>query len=194
MTFQSSAGIAALLLMTATAAAQTPPAQDADHNAHHQPAETAKPAQANGPAMMGGGSAGMMGGGMMMGQGMGGPGGMMQGGGFADPSGYLGSLKGELAITAQQDKAWNDYADVVKGTAEQMRTVHKGMYQSMGTQSWQQRRDAMNQMFAARQQAYGKVHDAATQLTAVLDDAQKAKAQQSLPGLAARGHSMMQGR
>lgn len=193
MTFQLRAGIAAFLLMAATAAAQTPTAQDADHDAHHPPAEAAKPAPANGPAMMGSGSANMMGGGMM-GQGMGGPGGMMQGGGFADPTGYLGSLKSELAITAQQDKAWNDYADVVKATADQMRALHKGMYQSMGSQSWPQRRDAMDQMFAARQQAYAKVHDAARQLTAVLDDAQKAKAQQSLPGLAARGHSMMQGR
>jgi len=193
MTFQLRAGIAAFLLMAATAAAQTPTAQDADHDAHHPPAETAKPAPANGPAMMGGGSAGMMGC-SMMGQGMGGPGGMMQGGGFADPSGYLGSLKGELAITVQQDKAWNDYTDVVKATAEQMRAAHEGMFRSMATQSWQQRRDAMDQMFATRQQAYANVHHAATQLIALLDDAQKAKAQQSLPGLAAHGPGMMQGR
>ena len=129
----------------------------------------------------------------MMGQGMMGQGGMMSGG-FADSSAYLDTLKGELGITAKQDKAWGDYADVVKGTAEQMRALHESMFASMGTQSWEQRRDTMNQMFAARQQAYTNVHEAAVMLFATLDDAQKAKAERSLPGLAAYRPGMMQGR
>lgn len=182
MTFQLRASFAALMLVAAMAAAQTPKGQDADHAAHQLTAQVPTTPPARPPTMMGGG---------MMGQGAAGPGGMMQGGGFADPSSYLDSLKGELAITGQQEKAWNDYADVVKGTAEQMRALHESMYQSMGTQTWQQRRDSMNQMFAARQQAYANVHDAATQLFTSLDDAQKAK--QSLPGLAEFGPSMMQG-
>ena len=140
----------------------------------------------------GGRGPGMMGQGMM-GQGMMGQGGMMSGG-FANSSAYLDTLKGELAITPKQEKAWNDYADVVKGTAEQMRALHESMFASMGTQSWEQRRDAMNQMFAARQQAYANVHDAAVGLVATLDDAQKAKAERSLPGLAAYRPGMMQGR
>ena len=48
----------------------------------------------------------------------------------------------------------------------------------------------MNQMFQARQQAFDTVHEAADKLTAVLDPAQREKAQRSFPGLA-YGRGMM---
>src|SRR6201999_1574574 len=130
--------------------AQAQTTQEQDHSAHHPPEQSATPAPAPQSPMMGGG---MMGGGMM-GQGMGGSGGMMRGGGFADQSGYLESLKGQLGITANQEKPWAHYTGVVKGTAEQMKALHQSMFQTMGTQTWEQRRESMNQMFAERQEAY----------------------------------------
>jgi hypothetical protein len=130
-----------------------------------------------GPGMMGGGGPG--GGPGMMG---GGGGGMM--GGSWNTGSYLDSLKTELGITAKQEPAWKDYADTVSGVGEQMQGLHQTMFESMGTASWQERRDMMNQMFQARQQAFGSVHEAAEKLLPALDPAQKAKAQTTLPGLA----------
>src|SRR6185312_14077517 len=105
----------------------------------------------------GGPGAGMMGGGMMGG----GPG-MM--GGTWDATRYLDSLKSELAISPAQEPAWKAYADTVSGVAEQMQGLHKTMFESMGTATWQERRTQMNQMFEARQQAFDNVHEAATKL------------------------------
>jgi hypothetical protein len=67
---------------------------------------------------------------------------------------------------------------------EQMQSLHQTMFDSMGTASWQERRNMMNQMFQARKQAFDTVHEAANRLLPALDPAQKAKAQTSLPGLA----------
>ena len=48
----------------------------------------------------------------------------------------------------------------------------------------------MNQMFQARQQAAGTVHDAATTLLKDLTPEQKTEAEQLLPGLTFRGGMM----
>ncbi len=122
-----------------------------------------------GPGMMG---SGMMGGGMM--------------GGSWNTASYLDSLKGQLAITAAQEPAWKDYANTLSGVGEQMQALHQTMFDAMGTASWQERRDMMNNMFDARQQAFDTVHAAATRLLPSLDAKQQANAQQILPGLAAR--------
>jgi hypothetical protein len=54
----------------------------------------------------------------------------------------------------------------------------------------EERRELMNQMFQARQQAFDTVHDSATKLLPTLDSAQKSKAQSILPGLAHLGRMM----
>ena len=110
--------------------------------------------------------------------------------GFGDPAAYLDSLKTDLKISATQDAAWTEYADAVKATATQMQGVHQTMYDSMGTATWQERRDMMNRMFETRQQAFDAVHAAAVKLLPTLDAAQKAKAERSLPGLAGPGRMM----
>jgi hypothetical protein len=97
---------------------------------------------------------------------------------------YLDGLKTELGITANQEPAWKDYAGTVSGVEEQMQGLHQTMFDSMGTASWQERRDTMNQMFQARQQAFDTVHEAANKLLSMLGPAQKVKAQKTLPGLA----------
>lgn len=122
---------------------------------------------------------------------MGGRGGMM--GGAWNTGSYLASLKAELNITPNQEAAWKDYADTVSATSEQMQGLHQTMFDAMTTASWQERRDMMNRMFEARQQAFDTVHGAANKLLAVLDPAQKTKAEQTLPGLAFR-RDMMRGR
>lgn len=128
-----------------------------------------------GPTMMGMHGQGMMGGG---------PGGMM--GGSWNTETYLDGLKTQLDIKPSQESAWKDYVDIVSGVGEQMQGLHQTMLQSMGTASWQERRNLMNQMFQARQQAADTVHEAATTLLASLDPPQKAKAQSILPGLTYR--------
>lgn len=129
-------------------------------------------------------------------QGMGGGPGMMggRGGGMMAPSrniaGYLDALKSELGITAAQEPAWKEYADTVTNAREQMGNLHQSMFDAMGSASWEQRRDMMNAMFEARQQAYESVHGAAEKLAGALDADQQAKARTILPGLGG-GRGMM---
>ncbi len=139
----------------------------------------AQPAAGRGPGMMDGGGPGMMG--------SGGPG-MM--GGDWNTGTYLDGLKTQLAISPNQEAAWKNYADTVSGFGEQMQGLHQTMYESMGTASWQERRNLMNKMLQVRQQAFATVQEAASKLMAALSPAQKAKAQSILPGLA-HGHGMM---
>ena len=138
----------------------------------------------NGPGMMDiGNGTGMMGGGRGPGTVNGGGGTGMMGGDW-NTNNYLASLKTELAITPGEEPAWKDYADTVSGIGEQMQGLHQTMFDAMGTASWPERRDMMNQMFQARQQASDTVRDAATKLTSALDPAQKEKARSMLPGFA----------
>lgn len=139
------------------------------------PVALAQPAPGRGRPGMGG--PGMMGGGMM-------------GGGW-DPASYLDRLKQELAITAAQEPAWKEYADVVNGTAETMRALHQTVWESMGTASWEERRNMMNTMFDARHEAQKNVAEAADKLLGQLDPAQQRQAQQVLPGLGFGGRGGM---
>jgi hypothetical protein len=100
-----------------------------------------------------------------------------------DPGAYLDGLKTQLGITSAQEAAWTAYAETVKKAAEQMRDQHQTMWESMPTASWQERRDMMNRMFQARQQAFTSVHDAALKLEPSLDAGQRGKAATMLPGL-----------
>ncbi len=132
------------------------------------------PVGGRGPGMMMGGGAGMM-------------------GHYWNTESYLGSLKSELGITASQEPAWKDYADTVSGVRAQMQGLHQTMFEAMNTASWQERRDMMNRMFEARQQAYDTVHAAAVKLMSALDPSQQTKARRELPGLAFGRHMMMGG-
>ncbi|MGE4049363.1 MAG: Spy/CpxP family protein refolding chaperone [Acetobacteraceae bacterium] len=132
-----------------------------------------------GPGMGGMGPGGMRGSG---------PGGMMGGPAqMGEPSGYLDALKLRLGITQQQEPAWTEYAEVVKGNAAQMQAMHQTMYEAMGTATWEERRDMMNRMFESRQQAMTNVHEAAEKLLPALTPNQRQAAQQFLPGLRGPG-------
>ena len=111
--------------------------------------------------------------------------------GFTDPAGYLDALKTGLGVTSQQEPAWRDYADTVQGVATQMQGAHQIMYEAMGTATWEERRDMMNRMFEARQQAFTTVHEAAQKLLPSLTPAQRTLASTCLPGLRVPRRGMM---
>lgn len=138
------------------------------------------------PGTMGSGGSGMMGGGA----GTMGSGGSGMMGGFWNTGTYLDALKTRLAITAQEEPAWKEYAGTVSGVGEQMQGVHQTMFEAMGTASWQERRNMMNTMFQARQQASATIQEAAGKLMPALNPAQRDKARSILPGLA-YGRGMM---
>ncbi len=132
-----------------------------------------------------------------MGQGMG-PGimgmrGDAQGQGFGDPAARLAALKTELGIKPEQVGAWDAYTKVVQGTATEMRANHEkidpGTVQAMPLKD---RIAFMTTQMELRDKASTTMKAAANTLLASLDDAQKAKAHGSLPGLAARGPASMQ--
>lgn len=140
-------------------------------------------AQPAGPGMMGGGyGRGMMGGGAW------GPmGGRGMGYGVTNMPGYLDALKAQLVITKGQEPAWHEYADTVSGVATQMQGLRQSMRAQMPQATWAQRREFMNQMFDAHQQAYETVHGAAEKLLPALDPQQRETATAVLPGLRAGG-------
>ena len=129
-----------------------------------------------------------MGPGMMMG--MHGHGSM--GGRFADPAAHLASLKTELGITAQQEAAWDAYAKVPQDTATTKKAQHEGMDMAAVHSMSDQDREAFTaQMRDQHRKAFEPVKAAAEKLLSALDDAQKAKAKEILPGFAQHGPGMM---
>lgn len=127
------------------------------------------------------------------GPGMGPGGGPGFGRGLNDARSYLAGLKTELGITPAQEAAWAAYSDVVIRSADAMQEAHAGVFGAMQTATWQERRDMMNGMFAARDTVHAQVDDAAQALLPHLTTAQRSKAQASLPGLIARGPGGGQG-
>jgi len=89
-----------------------------------------------------------------------------------DPA-RVDTLKTELGITPAQETAWTKYAKTVQDAAAAMTTVRDGIREQA-------------------QKQHETVQTAANELLATLDDTQKAKAQQTLPGLAF-GHGPMRG-
>ena len=128
-----------------------------------------------------------MGPGMMqhMGPGMG-PG-MMRGGPgltFADPA-QIETLKKELGITTAQEPAWTKYAKALQDAATAMKTAREGVNpDAVSKLSPQDRFAFATKMREQAQKQHETVKTAANELLATLDDAQKTKAQQTLPGLA----------
>jgi hypothetical protein len=132
---------------------------------------------------MHGGPQGM---GMMMG--MGGAHSRMAGA-FGAPPARLASLKTELGITAQEEPAWDAYAKAVQNAAMSMKGPHDGM--AMHSMSDQDRQTFMTQMRDQHEKVFAPVKAAAEQLLGALDDAQKTKAKEILPGLVPHGFGMM---
>jgi LTXXQ motif family protein len=144
---------------------------------------------------------GGMGPGMMqhMGQGMGPGMGMMQhmGGGMGpgmmhggtgpmqfDPA-RLETLKAELGITAAQEPAWGKYAKTLEDAAAAMKTTREGINpDTVGKMTPQDRFAFATKIREQAQKQFATVKTAAEELLATLDDTQKAKARQTLPGLA----------
>jgi hypothetical protein len=146
-----------------------------------------------GPPFMRGMGPGMMprmhamGSGMGPGMGAGmGPGMMSEASGaiFADPA-QLETLKKEIGITAAQEPAWTKYTKAVQDAATTMKAAREGV--NPGTLSQLSPRDRFASVTKMREQGlkqFETVKTAANELLTTLDDAQKAKAQTSLPGLA----------
>jgi hypothetical protein len=147
----------------------------------------------HGPGMMKGMGLGMdheMGPGMrgMRGHGPGmmkgiGPG-MMHGSSFADPA-QLDTLKGELGITAAQEAAWGKYAKAVQDAAAAMKTARESVDPSAVSQMSPSERFAfVTKMREQGQKQLEAVGAAASELLTVLNEAQKARGRDTLPGLA----------
>lgn len=130
-----------------------------------------------------------MGPGMMMGMGGGhGP----MGGMFADPATHLAALKTELGITAQQQPAWDAYAEVVQDAAASMKAQRQSMdMTTIYNMTDQDRHAFMTQMREQHEKVFEPVKAAAEKLLTGLDDAQKSKAKEILPGLGEHGPGMM---
>ncbi|MBV1701950.1 MAG: Spy/CpxP family protein refolding chaperone [Hyphomicrobiales bacterium] len=111
-----------------------------------------------------------------------------QRGDFRNPAEHLATLKTELNITPTQTAAWDTYAKAVQDAAGQM---PKPDMDTMRKMSEQDRTAMMTSMQSAHEETFAKVKTAAEALLPTLDDAQKAKAQTVLPGLAQRGPGRM---
>jgi hypothetical protein len=125
------------------------------------------------------------GGGMGPGMMQGGPG--MYGGrgwGFGG-SAWIDGLKSELGITAAQEPAWTKYVKAVEDTATAARTTRDTVDpDALNKMSPQERFAYMTKLREQRWKQHEGVLTAATELLAVLDDKQKATAEETLPGLA----------
>jgi hypothetical protein len=151
-------------------------------------AQSVGPQGGFGPPFMHGGG---MGPGMMKGMRGHGPGmmkgmgpGMMHGSSFADPA-QLNTLKGELGITAAQEAAWGKYAKAVQDAAAAMKTTRESVDPSAVSKMSPSERFAFaSKMREQGQKQFEAVGTAANELLAVLDETQKAKARDTLPGFA----------
>lgn len=140
------------------------------------------------------GAPGQMGPGMMMGQGM--QGGMpmmqmmMQGRMGDMPSehieGRIAFLHAELKITAAQMPAWTEFADVLRANAKRLSDVRAAATQRTAT-SAADRLDDHERWLSARLEGVRALKPAYAKLYAVLDDKQKAMAEE-LVEAHARGH------
>jgi LTXXQ motif family protein len=137
----------------------------------------------------------MMGKGMMHKGGGMGPG-MMHGGGGPtqfDPA-RVETLKTEIGITAAQEPAWAKYAKAVEEAATAMKTTREGINPDTVSKMTPQDRFAfVTKIREQAQKQFETVKMAADELLATLDDAQKATAKETLPGLAAFGPGAMHG-
>ena len=143
-----------------------------------------------GPEMRGQMGQGMRG---QMGPGMHGGPGLAQ----FDPAG-IDALKTELGITSAQEPAWTKYAKAAQESAATMQTTRDGVDpDAVSKMSPRDRYAFMTKMREQGQKQFETVQTVANELLATLDDAQKAEARDTLPGLASFGpgamHNAMRG-
>ena len=139
---------------------------------------------------MGLGMHGQMGSGM---RGLMGPGAMQGGPDLTqfDPA-QIEILKTELGITTAQEPAWTKYAKAIQDAAVTMQTTREGVDTDTDSKmSPQDRFTFVSKMREQRQKQFETMQAAANELLATLDDAQKAKASENLPGLASFGPGTM---
>jgi hypothetical protein len=120
-----------------------------------------------------------------MGGGMG-PG-MMHGGAGSTPfdATRLATLKTELGITAAQEPAWSKYAKTLEDAAAAMTATREGINpETVGKMTPQDRFAFVSKIREEAHKQFATVKTAAEELLATLDETQKAKARQTLPGLA----------
>ncbi len=110
---------------------------------------------------------------------------------FADEA-RLDALKKELGITTAQEPAWTAYTKAVQEVASAMKARHQGMDMGkMHSMSDKDRQAMIAGMREQGQKSFQVVKAAAEKLLAALDETQKAKARETLPGLRAMGPGMM---
>jgi hypothetical protein len=100
-----------------------------------------------------------------------------------DPA-RIDSLKTELGITAGQEPAWTKYTKTVQDAATAMKTARAEFTTKADKATPQDHFAARTKIREQAQKQFETVKTAADELLATLDDAQKAKAQNTLPGLA----------
>lgn len=101
-----------------------------------------------------------------------------------DPA-ELDMLKSELGITAAQEAAWGKYAKAVQDAAAARTSARESIDPSeVGKLSPADRFAVRSKMREQAQAQFDAVKTAADELLATLDDAQKAMAEELLPGLA----------
>jgi hypothetical protein len=115
--------------------------------------------------------------------------GMHGGPGFTqfDPA-RIDTLKTELGITTAQEPAWTKYAKAVQDAATTMNTTREGINPDAVSKMTPQDRFAfVSKIREQGQKQFETVTTAANELLATLDDGQKTKARDILPGLASFG-------
>ncbi len=109
----------------------------------------------------------------------------------ADASERLKTVKSEIGIRAEQETAWETYAKVVTEISEERRSyrelIDRDAVHKMDPTDRQAFQKSMQEQ---RDASFAKVRAAADALIAQLDDVQKDKASQILPGLATQNGSM----
>jgi len=112
---------------------------------------------------------------------------------FADPT-QIEGLKRELGITTAQEPAWNKYTKAIQDASTAMKTTREGVDPNVVSKMTPQDRYAfVAKMRVQGQKQFDTVKTAANELFATLDDTQKAKARDTLPGLASFGPGPMRG-
>ncbi len=105
----------------------------------------------------------------------------------ADPA-RIETLKSELEITSAQEPAWTNYVKTLRDTAAARKTARENVTrEDVDKMSPQDRYAFVTKMREQRQKQSEAVKTAVEQLVATLDDRQKAKAREILPGLASFG-------
>lgn len=112
---------------------------------------------------------------------------------YTDPT-QIEGLKRELGITTAQEPAWNNYTKAIQDASTAMKTTREGVDPNVVSKMTPQDRYAfVTKMREQGQKQFDTVKAAADELFAALDETQKAKARDTLPGLASFGPGPMRG-